>query len=67
METVKRGQVWQDWDCRIRNVQPPRLLRVLLTGKDKALCVDIGTHKETLIRLDRFKPTSSGYKLFKDV
>ena len=73
-QKVKVGQIWQDWDCRYRNELflthiTPRLIKIKYITADKkyAECENIETHKITRIRIDRFKPTSNGYKLFKDV
>ena len=67
-QKVKVGQIWQDWDCRFRNVYFPRLIKIKSIDKFALLakCENIDTHKITRIRIDRFKPTSNGYKLFKD-
>lgn len=68
---VKRGQVWRDRDKR----QPGRWLvvRGLTPERDRAVCEvhergrffgDIhNTGRLTKVRLDRFRPTSTGYEL----
>jgi hypothetical protein len=66
MSDVKVGQLWEDNDKR-RN---GRLISVLSIDNNKARCEVLkftpGVHikkKFVSIRLDRFKPTSNGYKL----
>lgn len=59
---VRVGQVWQDTDSRITYV---RRVKVIEIQGDRALC-DTGCRK-VKIRLDRFKPGSTGYKLVQDV
>jgi hypothetical protein len=67
LERVRVGQIWQDWDIRWRDlVWPrPRKLKIIAITDDRkyAQCENIDTGKLTLIRVDRFKPTSTGYKL----
>lgn len=69
------GQVWRDWDSRQRNDFPlPRMLKIVEFTETHARC-EVGTlvgdqfrqtGGHTKIRKDRFKPTSTGYKLVKD-
>lgn len=70
---VKKGQLWQDWDCRFRNAKP-RLIRVIEIHTPNcfvngcfshAICRNVDTAKKTKIKLRRFKPNSTGYKLIK--
>lgn len=72
-QKVKVGQIWQDWDYRFRNDLFPRLIKIKDINIDKkyAFCESYrfghSVISKTIIRIDRFKPTSTGYKLFKDV
>ena len=66
METiqVKVGQVWQDCDKRF----PNRRIRVLEIVGEKAVVQSVhGFTPKTRIRLDRFRPGSTGYRLVQDV
>ena len=58
---VAPGQVWQDWDSRYRN-QTPRLLTVLAIESAYALVKKETAGNEIHIRLDRFHPSSTGYR-----
>ena len=60
-KTVVAGQKWQDWDIRFRN-HPPRILKVIKINATPAF-VESDKHVKSRIRLDRFKPSSNGYKL----
>lgn len=60
--TVHLNEIWQDWDIRFRNY-PPRLIEVISIKNNMATCKNLQTGKITKIRLDRFKPNSTGYKL----
>lgn len=71
METieVKVGQVWQDADPRDQG----RYLRVVETTDTHAIVMRTDRHgavwgkeRRTRIRLDRFRPTSNGYRLIQD-
>jgi hypothetical protein len=66
---VKVGQVWEDWDSRYRNGDAPRRRIKVLEIKDGRARVQSpsGQGARTWIRLDRFRPTASGYKLVEDV
>lgn len=64
---VQIGQIWQDNDPRLKTV---RLLRVTAiatrrTGpcESSARCTVLGTQKQVWIKVRRFRPTSTGYKL----
>ena len=59
---VKVGQVWQDNDARSGGRQG-RVLEVTETHAR----VEWYSGTSTKVRLDRFKPTSTGYRLIKDV
>ena len=59
---VKVGQVWRDNDKRAnRNCE----IREVNDKYARVYCRE--TQKLTKVRLDRFKPTASGYKLVQDV
>lgn len=58
---VKVGQVWQDNDKR-SSYRKGRVIAV----SDTHARMDWGTTK-TSIKLTRFKPTSTGYRLIEDV
>ena len=60
---VKVGQVWADNDSRGFS----RHIKVVAIQDGKALVQSLGTNWMTRIRLDRFKPTSTGYRLVEDV
>lgn len=63
MPDVKVGQVWEDNDPRTYK----RPLRVLsLDDTHATVQSPSGMGRVTRIRLDRFKPTSTGYRLIKD-
>jgi len=66
---VKKGQIWQDWDSRFRNCKP-RYIQIIgihyKWGEDYAACRNIDTDKITYIKVKRFKPNSTGYKLIKE-
>jgi hypothetical protein len=66
-EHVKVGQIWQDNDKRF--VHTPRNIKIVNIDykKNTAGCKNVQTNKYTMIRLDRFKPNSSGYKLLVNV
>jgi hypothetical protein len=57
-QRVKVGQVWDSNDYR----HPERSVAVLWVGKTHAVCKS-SRNTVTTIRLDRFYPTSTGYKL----
>jgi hypothetical protein len=62
-KTVQVNQIWQDCNIRFRKVTP-RLIKVISIKNNMATCRNIVTGKITEIRLDRFKPNSTGYKLW---
>jgi len=66
---IKVGQVWRDWDSRSRKPDAPvRLVKILEIVDGKAICQHPGgLGRKTKIKLSRFRPTSNGYKLEKDV
>lgn len=60
---VKVGQVWEDWDIRFRNTHH-RLIKVIEIIGDKAVVQSpSGLGAKNKIKLSRFKPNSTGYKL----
>lgn len=62
---VKVGQIWEDNDSR--NTYH-RQIKVLEIVDGKAIVQHPrGLGSKTRIRLDRFKPTSTGYRLVQDV
>lgn len=68
MSAVKVGQLWQDNDKRNRAL---RFVRVTAVDETHARCEawyeEAGSTARTVrIRLDRFRPTSTGYRLIED-
>ncbi len=66
--SVSVGSLWQDNDPR---TTPARYLRVTAIEGDKAVCEAWydrpGSQARTVrIRLDRFKPISTGYRLIEE-
>lgn len=59
MSEVKVGQVWEDCDRRMHG----RRVEVLEVDATHALVKVATTGRRTRIRLDRFKPVSTGYRL----
>lgn len=69
---VEVGQVWADNDKRLKEDYRERSVRVLelVESTDpfghakirKARVVDIDTGRVSLIRVDRFRPTATGYR-----
>ena len=65
---VKVGQVWEDWDIRTRVSGPRRRIKIMEIKDGRATVQHpSGTGTKTKIRVDRFKPTTTGYKLVEDV
>ena len=66
--TVEPGQIWKDRDYRMHG----RHLFVLRIEGERAICASctpngkVLTQSLTRIRLDRFKPTSTGYDLVRE-
>ena len=60
-QTVEVGQIWEDCDKRCRS----RQLKVVHVGQTHAECECYYRGKARIhkIRLDRFKETSTGYRL----
>ena len=59
---VKVGQVWQDVDDRMNG----RRIKVVRLEGRHAICDVVGAGRQTKIRLDRFRPTSTGYRLIEE-
>lgn len=76
---VKEGQVWADNDPRakgrtmeVKRIEPPNAICVILTNRDgwdkeKNYTPKSMVGREIKIKLRRFRPIQSGYKLIKDV
>lgn len=61
---VRVGQVWEDIDKRGYG----RQVHVVSVGDTHATVEDtVGKPRRTRVRLDRFRPTSTGYRLVLDV
>jgi hypothetical protein len=60
---VRVGQVWKDTDPRIK----ARELVVEQIDQTHATMRVVGTNRRPRIRLDRFRPNSTGYKCVRDV
>jgi hypothetical protein len=60
--SVAPGQRWQNWDSRYRRTLAPRYVTVLAVEGPYAIVAD-ETGAQRRIRLDRFRPSSTGYKL----
>ena len=59
---VAVGQRWQDWDSRYRRTLAARYVTVLaIEGPYAIVANEKGTQRR--IRLDRFRPSSTGYRL----
>jgi len=59
MIEVKVGQIWEDCDKRMGG----RKIRVERIEGRYAICMRLGWNSTTKIRLDRFKPNSTGFRL----
>jgi len=65
---VKIGQVWEDWDLRSRGAMYRRQIKVLEIVDGKAVVMSPGGYgRKTRIKLERFRPTSTGYRLISGV
>lgn len=58
----KVGQVWADNDKRSAG----RKVRIISIDATHATVIDMRGKRDTRIRLDRFRPTSNGYRLVDD-
>lgn len=66
-EQVKVGQVWEDNDSRLGAGAHRRSFKVLEIIGERALVVTLnGVSRKTKIKLDRFRPTATGYRLVQD-
>lgn len=64
MSAVRVGQVWEDNDWRSKG----RQVLVLAVDETHATVKSPSGHgRQTRIRLDRFRPNSTGYVLVKDI
>ena len=59
---VKVGQIWADNDSRGYS----RQVKVVVLTDEYAFVEDVRTVRRTRIRLNRFRPTSTGYRLIQD-
>jgi hypothetical protein len=65
---VKVGQIWEDWDIRSRDALHRRKIKVIAIVDGKAIVKSpSGYGGSTKIKLERFRPTSTGYRLVSDV
>lgn len=60
---VKVGQIWADNDIRSAG----RRLTIVAVSKDRVIARPSGGGRTANIRRDRFRPTSTGYRLVSDV
>ncbi len=60
------GQVWEDYDKRVRDSATKRRVRIVEVLPNGAIVENIETGKRTGILLRRFRPTSTGYRLVED-
>ena len=58
-DNVRIGQVWADNDYRIM----PRKMRVVVADNEYVTLENLVTKRRTRARRDRFRPTSTGYRL----
>jgi hypothetical protein len=65
---VKVGQIYQDWDVRFRNKEPifKRVIKIegdyaIVEGKKGNSVIS-----KSKIRLNRFRPNSTGYRLIEE-
>lgn len=64
---IKIGQIWKDYDVRIRKMES-RLLKVIGFPNDLIVQVEnINTGRKTIISKHRMKPNSTGYILVEDI
>lgn len=60
---VKVDQVWEDFDIRWRGKGPRRRFKIILIEGDVATCENEVTARHTKVKLSRFKPSATGYRL----
>lgn len=63
---VKVGQIWQDWDSRFRSTHSRRIKVVEIVGDRAIVQSPSGLGAKTKIKLTRFVPNSTGYKLISE-
>jgi hypothetical protein len=63
MTNVAVGQIWIDTDSRLRKSRAVRKLRIERVTEDVAFVRNVETNRVGRISLERFKPTSTGYRL----
>lgn len=62
--TVRVGQIWEDNDHRITEGAYRRRFKVLAIENGKALVETMnGASRKTKIKLERFRPTATGYRI----
>ena len=60
---VKVGQVWEDNDSRIGGAEARRRVKIVRIEGDVAVCENVATKRATKIKLSRFRPNATGYRL----
>lgn len=60
---VRPGQIWQDNDMRRKQ----RQIRIETVSGDYVLVQNLATKRVTRVRLSRFRPVNTGYKLIADI
>ena len=62
---VAIGQIWEDCDLRtLKEGKSPRTLTITRVYSDRGYSVANTSNNRTVeVRLDRFKPTATGYRL----
>ena len=67
MTEVKLGQIWIDNDKRRGHDRRLQVIEIddewWSSEQPYALCRNMATSKQTWIRVDRFRPTATGYRL----
>jgi len=64
---VRLGQIWEDCDTRGPGAGTGRRVRVIEVGGVSARVENVKTKRRTYIRLRRFRPSSTGYRLVEDL
>ncbi len=65
MTEVKPGQVWADNDRRSQG--RPNIVVIAVDKTHATVQAPGGSGRKSRIRLNRFRPTSTGYRLIEDV
>jgi hypothetical protein len=61
---VKIGQIWQDWDSRLRKAYPRYLEIEGIDYRDGyVICKSSPSGRITKIKINRLKESSTGYRL----